>query len=154
MHTLLAAGTSIICDRFYQSGVVYSAAKQNPTLGAQWARAPERGLPRPDVVVFLDLDEERARERGGWGGEVYERAVMQRRVKELFWALSLGEKHERHGELLGGGEAAWRQEEEDLVVVDAGGSVEDVAEHVWRRVEARVLQVDGGEVGRVVRVVV
>ncbi|KAM4065758.1 thymidylate kinase domain-containing protein [Hirsutella rhossiliensis] len=166
IHTLLAAGTTIVCDRFYHSGIVYSAAKQNPTLGAAWARAPERGLPRPDMVLFLDLDEEQARARGGWGGEVYERAETQRRVKELFWALSRGARHERHGLLLGeaatapggggdGGSAlAWKQEEEDLVVVDAGASVEEVAEDVWARVEGRVRQVERGEAGRTVRVVV
>ena len=47
----------------------------------------------------------------------------------------------------------WKQEEEDLVVVDAGGSVEEVAEEVWRKVKGRVEQVERGEVGRTVRVV-
>ncbi|RSL39541.1 hypothetical protein CEP51_016798, partial [Fusarium floridanum] len=79
IQSLLAAGTTIVCDRYYHSGIVYSAAKQNPTLTLPWARAPERGLPRPDLVLFLDLTEEQARSRGGWGGEVYERSEMQRR---------------------------------------------------------------------------
>lgn len=82
---------SIICDRYYHSGIVYSAAKQNPALPLAWAKAPEVGLPRPDLVLFLDLDERVARERGGWGGEVYEKGEMQRRVRELFWGLSMGD---------------------------------------------------------------
>jgi dTMP kinase len=157
INALLAAGTTIVCDRYYHSGIVYSAAKQNPSLPLSWARAPERGLPRPDAVLFLDLDEEAARSRGGWGGEVYERAEMQARVRELFWALSMGGK-DRAGEDLirgaGGLEGeAWRQEEEDLVVVDAGGSVEEVAEELWGRVKRRVEEVERGEVGGVVRTI-
>lgn len=151
---LLAAGTSVLCDRYYYSGVVYSAAKQNPALTLQWARAPEIGLPRPDLVLFLDLDETQAKARGGWGGEVYEKAEMQRRVKELFWGLSLG----RVGGAVEGTPAAaeegsvkFRQEEEDLVVVDASPSVEEVAEEIWRVVQPRVEAVEKGEVGRVVR---
>ncbi|KAM5344704.1 hypothetical protein ACJ41O_010566 [Fusarium nematophilum] len=154
IQSLLASGTTIVCDRYYHSGIVYSAAKQNPSLGLPWARAPERGLPRPDLVLFLDLTEEQARARGGWGGEVYERSEMQRRVRELFWGLSMGGKDAvAQGLGLGEGGEGWKQEEEDLVVVDAGGSVEEVAEEVWRKVRGRVEGVERGEVGRTVRVV-
>ena len=157
IQTLIASGTTIICDRYYHSGIVYSAAKQNPSLTLSWARAPERGLPRPDLVLFLDVDEETARTRGGWGGEVYEKAEMQKRVRELFWGLSMGGKDvEGQGLIEGAGglkDGEWRQEEEDLVVVDAGGSVEDVAERVWGRVKGRVEEVERGEVGKSLRVV-
>jgi dTMP kinase len=142
-------------------------------LSLAWARHPEVGLPRPDIVLFLDLDEESARARGGWGGEVYEKVEMQKRVRDLFWGLSMGKLDlvkEEDGE---GGkgvvvveapkpeeeagvvkEVRFRQEEEDLVVVDAGGSVEDVAEEIWRVVRPRVEAVERGEVGREVRRVV
>ncbi|KAI5461752.1 thymidylate kinase-domain-containing protein, partial [Mariannaea sp. PMI_226] len=144
IQKLLAAGTTILCDRYYHSGIVYSAAKQNPSLNLSWARAPERGLPRPDLVLFLDLDEEQAKARGGWGGELYEKAEMQKRVRELFWGLSMGGKDEHAQGLFEG--AKWKQEEEDLVVVDAGGSVEEVAEGLWAKVKVRVEQVERGEV--------
>ncbi|EFY87125.1 thymidylate kinase [Metarhizium acridum CQMa 102] len=157
IKSLVAAGTIVISDRFYHSGIVYSAAKLNPSLPLSWARAPERGLPRPDLVLFLDLDEETARARGGWGGELYEKAEMQRRVRELFWGLSMGGKdiqgQEMLAELGGLDGAQWRQEEEDLVVVDAAGSVEEVADRIWATVEGRVAQVERGEVGRTVRIV-
>ncbi|KAK3402537.1 P-loop containing nucleoside triphosphate hydrolase protein [Sordaria brevicollis] len=201
----LAKGTTLILDRYYYSGIVYSAAKQNPSLSLSWARAPEIGLPRPDLVLFLDLDEEQARLRGGWGDELYEKAEMQRRVRELFWGLSMGrvgtvtvpsggvgalgsgngkdggemtEEKKREGVMLSdepavgqeevavgaptplagaaGGqhiarEYAFRQEEEDLHVIDASASVEEVAEEVWKVVSARVEAVERGEVGKVVR---
>ncbi|ROT34596.1 thymidylate kinase [Sodiomyces alkalinus F11] len=153
--TLLASGTTILCDRYYHSGIVYSAAKQNPSLSLSWARAPELGLPRPDMVLFLDLDEATARARGGWGGELYERGEMQGRVRDLFRGLArgrigadgtLGEEDRR-------ADRAFRQEGEDLVVVDAGASVEEVAERVWDKVRPRVEAVEKGELGSVVRTV-
>ncbi|PNY20554.1 Thymidylate kinase [Tolypocladium capitatum] len=113
IHSLLAAGTIIICDRFYHSGIIYSAAKQHPSLSLSWARAPDRGLPRPDMVLFLDLDEARAEARGGWGDELYEEAGMQRTVRKLFREMMDGEG--------GGGNDGLR----DLVAVDAGRSVEE-----------------------------
>ncbi|GAB1313766.1 Thymidylate kinase [Madurella fahalii] len=170
--SLLGAGVTVICDRYYHSGIVYSAAKQNPSLTLSWARAPEVGLPRPDLVLFLDLDETQARARGGWGGEVYEKGAMQRRVRELFWGLSMGKietapvaaadvaSEPTGAEMavgpptphrLTGTEYRFRQEEEDLHVVDASPSVEEVAEEVWKVVKARVEAVEHGEVGRQVR---
>lgn len=121
--------------------MVYSAAKGNPSLGLPWARAPEVGLPRPDAVVFLDLDEEKARERGGFGEERYETAEMQRRVRGLFWGL-------KKGEVDG---VRFSEEAEDLLVVDAGGSIEEVAEEIWRVVRPKVEGVEKGYLGREVR---
>ncbi|KAK0614555.1 thymidylate kinase-like protein [Immersiella caudata] len=163
INSLLAEGVTVLCDRYYYSGIVYSAAKQNPTLDLAWARAPEVGLPRPDLVLFLDLSEEQAKKRGGWGGEVYEKGEMQRVVRELFWGLSMGKIGTEVGgegevalgspnpERVTGLERRFRQEEEDLHVVDASPSVEEVAEHVWRVVKRRVDAVERGEVGATVR---
>ncbi|KAI1138610.1 thymidylate kinase-domain-containing protein [Hypoxylon sp. FL0543] len=170
----LEAGRTIICDRFYHSGIVYSAAKNIKSLSLSWAKAPEVGLPRPDMVLFLDLEEEVARERGGWGGEVYEKGEMQRRVRDLFWGLSMGDlgsavgssKTPRRGdtERLGNGasrageggvteEGEFRQEEEDIQIVDADLDVESLSEKVWEHVLPRLEAVERGEVGKTVRIV-
>jgi dTMP kinase len=122
--------------------MVYSAAKGNPGLTLAWARGPEVGLPRPDAVVFLDLGEKAAGRRGGFGEERYETGAMQRRVRELFWGLKDG---------LSVDGVRFGQEGEDLVVVDAGGSVEEVAEGVWRVVGPRVEEVERGDMGPEVR---
>lgn len=140
IHALLDSGTTIVCDRYAHSGMVYSAAKGNPALRLPWARAPDVGLPRPDRVVFLDLDEATARARGGWGDEVYENAEMQRQVRRLFGALGRGGREEdgERGELVEGvtGAETWLEEEKgDLRMVDARGSVEEVAKRVWEAVE-------------------
>lgn len=73
---------------------------------------------------------------------------MQKRVRELFWGLSMGGKDVAAQSLGLDEKDGWKQEEEDLVVVDAGGSVEDVAESVWGKVRGRVEQVERGEVGK------
>lgn len=129
-------------------------------------------------MLFLDLEEGAARARGGWGGEVYEKGEMQRRVRELFWGLSLGRTGgdaaaapvavradgvvrtaEESGVVPvraateGRPETQFRQEEEDLQVVDASPSVEDVAEEIWKIVRLRVEAVERGEFGKVVRTV-
>ena len=170
MTSLLATGVTVLCDRYYYSGVVYSAAKRNPSLTLPWARAPEIGLPRPDLVLFLDLDEAQARARGGWGGEVYERGEMQKRVRDLFWGLSMGTmgtaaagatasgqgdkpSAAATGPTAIGPEYRFRQEEEDLHVIDASPPVEEVADEIWKVVKARVEAVERGEVGRVIRTV-
>ncbi|KAK4954681.1 Thymidylate kinase [Elasticomyces elasticus] len=83
----IKSGTTVIIDRYYYSGIVYSAAKNNPTLSLDWARHPEIGLPRPDACIFLDLAAAEAAQRGGYGEERYEKREMQDRVRELFARL-------------------------------------------------------------------
>ena len=80
-------GTTLIIDRYSYSGVVYSAAKANPTLTLEWAWQMEAGLPSPDLCIFLDIEPEAAKARGGFGAERYENEGMQRRVRSLFEQL-------------------------------------------------------------------
>ena len=63
LQTTLASGTHVICDRYAASGVAFSSAK--PGLSIEWCKAPDRGLPAPDAIVFLDLDPTEAAARGG-----------------------------------------------------------------------------------------
>jgi dTMP kinase len=120
----IAAGTTVVIDRYYYSGCVYSAAKHNPTLDLKWARHPDEGLPRPDLCLFLELSAEAAAKRGGFGGEKYENQQMQSRVRELFHALM---------------ESADR---EDFVRIDAGASLEKVQESVRLAVLKTMAAVD------------
>ncbi|RDI77556.1 hypothetical protein Vi05172_g12391 [Venturia inaequalis] len=110
----IEAGTTVIIDRYYYSGCVYSAAKDNPTLPLAWARHPEVGLPRPDVCLFLDIAPEEASRRGGFGEEKYETKRMQDRVRELFAELTE------------------TPEKDDFCRIDAGKSVEEVGDQIWR----------------------
>ena len=98
--------------------MVYSAAKDNPTLDLEWARQCEVGLPRPDLVVFLDLEPEVAEKRGGFGEEKYEKKIFQERVRSQFLQL----QHTRH-------------EGSDMKVINAGVSVQEVAEKILPEAE-------------------
>lgn len=108
--------------------MIYSAAKNNPDLSLSWARDPDVGLPRPDVVVFLDLDEESAEKRGGYGEEKYEKKEMQKEVKRLFGVVR-------------------ERQEESLAVVDAGASVDKVAEQVLKIGRSKVDEARSGKLG-------
>lgn len=123
----IEAGTTVVVDRYYYSGCVYSAAKQNPTMDLAWCRHPEVGLPRPDLCLFLDISAEDAAKRGGFGTERYEKQEMQDRVRDLFAELRT---HHNEGE--------------DIVVVDASGSVEEVEKAIYDLVRQR-LEVAGDQ---------
>ncbi|OQO15310.1 hypothetical protein B0A48_00693 [Cryoendolithus antarcticus] len=123
--TWIANGVTVIVDRYYYSGCVYSAAKQIPGLGLEWARHPDVGLPRPDLCIFLDVSPETAAKRGGYGDEVYERTDMQVRVRELFEVL-LGHP----------------DEENDVVIVNADRDVADVERTIQKWVKLASERVD------------
>lgn len=104
-------------DRYYYSGIVYSAAKGRHDLSLEWARQPEVGLPKPDLCLFLNISPEAAAERGGFGSEKYETSDMQKRVRTLFYELM---------KLPDG---------QDMKIVDAGRDVEEVKNDVLKEVE-------------------
>ena len=110
----IESGTTVVIDRYYYSGIVYSAAKEKPSLSMLWARQPDIGLPRPDAVVFLDISLEKAQERGGFGEEKYETMEMQKKVRDLFL------------ELLNDGD-----EKEDSQIIDASQPMEKVKSDIW-----------------------
>ena len=117
IRSAIEEGITVVIDRYYYSGIVYSAAKDKADLPLKWARDPEIGLPRPDVCVFLDIAPEAAAKRGGFGDEKYETSTMQKRVRELFY------------ELIGTSDGS------DIRVVDAGRSVEEVEKEIMGRVK-------------------
>ncbi|KAF2841239.1 thymidylate kinase [Patellaria atrata CBS 101060] len=126
-------GTTVVVDRYYYSGCVYSAAKGNPILDLAWARHPEEGLPRPDLCVFLDISAADAAKRGGFGEEKYESKNMQDRVRELFGVLKAA------------------PEKDDFVTIDAGRSMEDVETAILHAVLSRFRDIDdkGTDLGQV-----
>ncbi|KAL8942504.1 MAG: hypothetical protein Q9216_001648 [Gyalolechia sp. 2 TL-2023] len=83
----IANGITIIIDRYYYSGIVYSVSKDRQDLSLHWAMQPDVGLPKPDLCIFLDLSPGDAATRGGFGTERYETNEMQKRVRTLFTEL-------------------------------------------------------------------
>lgn len=119
------SGVTVVIDRYYYSGCVYSAAKQNPSMDLAWCRHPEVGLPRPDLCIFLDISTEEAAKRGGFGTERYERQELQDRVRELYKDMR------RH-----------KDEQEDILIIDAGKSLEEVEKAILSLVLEGKVRVD------------
>jgi len=83
----LNSGTTVVVDRYAYSGVAYSAAKGVPGMELDWCKAPDKGLPAPDKVFYLQLDHAAAAARGGYGEERYEKQAFQEKVKQMFDAI-------------------------------------------------------------------
>lgn len=49
-------------------------------MDVSWCKAPDAGLPAPDLVIYLNVSNEVAAARAGFGGERYERSDFQDKV--------------------------------------------------------------------------
>lgn len=72
-------GTIVVVDRYSYSGIAYSSTKKD--LSLRWCREMERGLPKPDLVVYLELPRESQYKREGFGDERFETKEIQDRVR-------------------------------------------------------------------------
>jgi len=97
----LLSGTTLIVDRYAFSGVAFTSAKG---LDLEWCKNPDRGLPNPDLVVYMEMPIEEASKRGQYGQERYENESFQRIVKQRYESLK---------------EPSW-------LIVNAGQSIEEV----------------------------
>lgn len=77
----LNAGTTVVCDRYAFSGAAYSSAKG---LDVDWCKSPDVGVPQPDGVFFMTVDEKVGASRAGFGDERYENESLQSKVRVLF----------------------------------------------------------------------
>ena len=89
----LSSGVTLVVDRYSYSGVAFTAAKGVPGLDLEWCKAPERGLLRPDAVLYLNMPIEAAQKRGGFGEERYETSDLQKaranfeQLTEDWWTI-------------------------------------------------------------------
>lgn len=85
MKKKLEQGTTLVVDRYAFSGVAFTSAK--PGFSLDWCMKPDVGLPKPDLVMFLQLSPAEAALRGQFGEERYETSVFQRAVQQKFEQL-------------------------------------------------------------------
>lgn len=84
------AGTTVILDRYIYSGIAYSLAKlkwnqiSGQMADSEWLYNPDKGLPKPDLTIFLTLDMDQIRARADFGNERYENLEFQLIVKQNF----------------------------------------------------------------------
>ncbi|KAK9361355.1 thymidylate kinase-domain-containing protein [Lipomyces starkeyi] len=118
----LAAGQTVILDRYVPSGVAYSMAKGIPDMSLEWCLAPDRGLPQPDVTIFLDVDPENAKlqtARADFGRERYEVSEFQAKVRESFKTI-LGDDANPGALRMG-----------KVITIDASQELDTVATCIW-----------------------
>ncbi|ORX64686.1 deoxythymidylate kinase-like protein [Anaeromyces robustus] len=77
-------GVTYVIDRYAYSGIAYSMANG---IDKEWCQKMESGLPKPDVVLFLDLSVEDASKRGEYGLERYEKKAFQQKVRDNYHEL-------------------------------------------------------------------
>jgi dTMP kinase len=85
----LAAGDIVICDRYRASSVAYGEAQG---LDAAWLLDIQRGLPTPDLTLFLDIAPDTAVVRKAKGRDRYERDLeLLSRVRTSYRRQATGE---------------------------------------------------------------
>ncbi|KAJ8516882.1 hypothetical protein ONZ45_g5869 [Pleurotus djamor] len=130
----LNEGSLVLCDRYAFSGIAFTASKG---LSYAWCRSPDIALPAPDITLFLDITPEKAKERGGYGEERYEKEEMQKKVRKVFARIGTELNNE-------GIEGEGRNGEpyRKWVIVDAGRDKDAVSEEVWGLVRPFISGVD------------
>lgn len=123
----LRSGVTLVVDRYAFSGVAFSSSKENFSL--HWCKQPDVGLPKPDLVCFLNITPEAASQRGDYGNERYETSAFQKKVKN------------RYTELMEDKSINWK-------VIDAAQSVEDVHEDIKQLSEAVIKEARDQPIGK------
>ncbi|XP_006875296.1 PREDICTED: thymidylate kinase [Chrysochloris asiatica] len=127
MRNKLQQGITLVVDRYAFSGVAFTAAKENFSL--EWCKQPDVGLPRPDLVLFLQLQLVDAMRRGGFGQERYEDKAFQESALRCFQQLM-------------------QEPSLDWKTVDASRSIEDVHEEICALSEATIQDAAHRPLGR------
>jgi dTMP kinase len=135
-----------------KAAVTNDDTPDEPLLDIEWCKAPDRGLPAPDCVLFLDVSPDVAEQRGGY---VYEYSFFYLRLclnnsgwnvclhLSKLYALSINFLHRYGGERYEKRDIqqrvrkqfnVLRDEERENVpwsMIDADQSIDDVSAKIW-----------------------
>lgn len=81
IQKLLQEYDYVVCDRYYYSGIAYTAAKG---IDFNWCQQSDNGLVEPDYILYLNLSIEQAGKRVQFGNERYENKEFQTKVKNVY----------------------------------------------------------------------
>ena len=120
IEKMLADGVDVICDRYYYSSLAYQGSETD----FDWVAGMNLNCPeirRPDCCVFLDLTPQQSLARisaGRVSREIYEEESRLQAVRDKFYHVF---------DLL--------RDRDTVCVIDASGSVDEVAARVSAAVE-------------------
>ena len=97
----------------------------------EWCKSCDKGLPAPDVIIYLDLPVEVSALRGNFGEERYENALFQNKVRSKFMSLKNDDEEKN--------ENTWH-------VVDATRSIDEIQEDVKCVAEKTIEMVAGTKI--------
>lgn len=123
LEETLRSGKNVVMDRYIYSGIAYSLAKKGAEMDSyDWLYGPDRGLPKPDLTLFLTISLEELSSRKGYGEERYEQIEFQKKVKKSFLKIL-------------------DHEDPAIDIVDVEGlSIDQVTVKLWAEVEKRGVQ--------------
>jgi len=122
MKEKLNSGITLVVDRYAFSGVAFTSAKG---FDMNWCKSCDRGLLRPDIVFYMDIDIEDASVRGDFGGERYEVSDFQKKVQGLFSSLS---------------DKTWKLVDANRTIEDIHSELRDEVSEVIERFKNKPLQ--------------
>jgi dTMP kinase len=86
IEKMLQNGTIIIMDRYYQSNIVYGLSNG---LGLDWLINLDKGLPKEDIVIILEIDPETSYKRINYNRDLFEKNLeFLLNVKQNYQKLS------------------------------------------------------------------
>lgn len=85
----ISEGTTVLCDRYIASGIVYGVARGLPE---KWCRMLEYGLLNPDLTCYMDICPEEAKKRNSFGRELSETLPFQEQVYAIFKKYTLSSR--------------------------------------------------------------
>jgi dTMP kinase len=122
IEPFVADGGVVLSDRYDASSLAYQSVSSGSEAkeAVEWIRTLNRYVRRPDLTIVLDLPPDVAAERRAQRGELaqlYEQNEVQRALAAFYKDLA------RH------------MPSDRIVVVEAGGTVDEVHERVWHACE-------------------
>jgi dTMP kinase len=122
VEPFLAEGGVVLSDRYDASSLAYQSISSGADSeeAVEWIRSLNRYVRRPDLTIVLDVPPEIASARRAHRGEaaqLYEQNEVQRALAAFYKDLA---KH---------------MPQDRVVVIDAGGPVDEVEERVWKAYE-------------------
>ena len=121
MHEKINNGITLIVDRYAYSGVAYTSAKSG--FDFEWCKQCDKGLPKPDLICFMDTKLLEMDNRESFGKERYEVVEFQRVVYKNFEKLLNLSKPD-----------------EDCLILNAKDSIENIHSKVIKFVEEKFKQ--------------
>jgi dTMP kinase len=86
IEKMLQNGTIIIMDRYYQSNIVYGLSNG---LDLNWLINLDKGLPKEDIVIILEIDPETSYKRINYNRDLFEKNLeFLLNVKQNYQKLS------------------------------------------------------------------